>query len=152
MSMDAAAMDLSNAFEFGQGYVALSRIRRLSGLYISGWNETVFQVHPLVLEKDLEFRRLSNEADNTFSKIEAREIKKMHDNFTLFCGGDITVNNNKVERKSRRKSKSKGDTYEETFMLWREGKSADEIASNRGLNRGTIVEHLCRLYKKRENC
>src|SRR3989338_1594584 len=33
MSMDSAIMDLSKAFEYGQGYVALSRVRRLSGVY-----------------------------------------------------------------------------------------------------------------------
>ena len=39
MSMDAAIMDLSKAFEYGQGYVALSRVRRLSGVYLTGLNK-----------------------------------------------------------------------------------------------------------------
>ncbi len=59
MSLDAAVMDLSNAFEYGQGYVALSRVRTLSGLHLLGWNERALRVHPLALEKDADFRRAS---------------------------------------------------------------------------------------------
>ncbi len=61
MSLDAAVMDLSNAFEYGQGYVALSRVRSLSGLHLLGWNERALRVHPLALEKDADFRRASEE-------------------------------------------------------------------------------------------
>ena len=60
MSLDNALIDLSKAFEYGQGYVALSRVKRLSGLYLLGWNSISFQVSPNVLEKDKEFRSLSN--------------------------------------------------------------------------------------------
>ncbi len=59
MSLDAAVVDLSSVFEFGQGYVALSRVRRLTGLYLLGWNERAFQVHPEVLEQDTLFRTQS---------------------------------------------------------------------------------------------
>ncbi|MGO9545964.1 MAG: AAA family ATPase [Rhodomicrobium sp.] len=59
MSLDAAVMDLSNAFEYGQGYVALSRVRSLSGLHLLGWNERALRVHPLALEKDADFRSAS---------------------------------------------------------------------------------------------
>jgi len=56
MTLDAATMDLSGAFEYGQGYVALSRIKTLAGLYLLGWNERALQVHPAVLEMDFDFR------------------------------------------------------------------------------------------------
>lgn len=59
MSLDAAVMDLSHAFEYGQGYVALSRVRSLNGLHLLGWNERALKVHPLALEKDADFRRAS---------------------------------------------------------------------------------------------
>jgi ATP-dependent DNA helicase PIF1 len=60
MSLDAAVMDLSNAFEYGQGYVALSRVRSLSGLHLLGWNERALRVHPEALAKDSDFRRASD--------------------------------------------------------------------------------------------
>jgi ATP-dependent DNA helicase PIF1 len=62
MSLDAAVMDLSKAFEYGQGYVALSRLRNLSGLYLLGLNERALRVHPLAVEKDAEFRAASDAA------------------------------------------------------------------------------------------
>jgi nucleoside-triphosphatase THEP1 len=59
MSLDAAVIDLSRAFEYGQGYVALSRVRTLDGLHLLGWNERALRVDPRVLAKDYEFRAAS---------------------------------------------------------------------------------------------
>lgn len=60
MSLDAAIMDLSKTFEYGQGYVALSRVRSLDGLYIQGINKKSIVVHPDVLKQDKIFRKQSN--------------------------------------------------------------------------------------------
>jgi ATP-dependent DNA helicase PIF1 len=51
MSLDAAHMDLSQAFEYGQGYVALSRVRTLEGLSLAGLNQRALEVHPEIMEK-----------------------------------------------------------------------------------------------------
>ena len=87
MNLDEAVMDLSDVFEFGQGYVALSRVRRLSGLYILGWNKRTFQVHPAILAKDETFRLASSNAEITFSKISPTEFQKRQSNFISVCGG-----------------------------------------------------------------
>lgn len=55
MSLDSAIIDLSGAFEYGQGYVALSRVRSLEGLYLLGLNEKTFHMHPEVVEIDKQF-------------------------------------------------------------------------------------------------
>jgi len=89
MSLDAAAMDLSDVFEFGQGYVALSRVRSLSGLYLLGWNPQTFQVHPEVFEKDKEFRETCEMAGNTFAKLTSEELVDMHHNFIRASGGKL---------------------------------------------------------------
>src|SRR3989344_4580787 len=86
MSLDEAVMDLTDVFEFGQGYVALSRVRRLSGLYLLGWNKQTFQVHPEVLEKDIEFRKGSKVAREAFEKISPDELAQMHKNFIRAVG------------------------------------------------------------------
>ncbi|HEY4483070.1 MAG TPA: PIF1 family DEAD/DEAH box helicase [Candidatus Paceibacterota bacterium] len=90
MSMDAAVMDLSGVFEFGQGYVALSRVRTLEGLHLLGWNARTFQVHPEVLEQDWQFRADSQAAQTTFANLPRSELAQMHKNFITAVGGRLT--------------------------------------------------------------
>ncbi|MBI4427399.1 MAG: AAA family ATPase, partial [Candidatus Magasanikbacteria bacterium] len=87
MSLDEAVMDLSQVFEFGQGYVALSRVRRLAGLHLLGWNDRAFQVHPEVLAKDESFRLASQEAETMFAKISPAEMEQKHKDFISSSGG-----------------------------------------------------------------
>lgn len=42
----------------------------------------------------------------------------------------------------------KGETYEVTLGLWKEGKTIDQIAEDRGLAASTIESHLGKLYKE----
>ena len=58
MSLDSATVDLSNAFEYGHGYVAVSRVRSLEGLFLVGVHKNAFKVNPKVLEKDKHFREV----------------------------------------------------------------------------------------------
>lgn len=87
MSLDAAHMDLSHTFEYGQGYVALSRVRTLAGLSIAGLNDKALMVHPRILAKDIAFREASDVAGDAFAKLSDAELEKMHANFVLACGG-----------------------------------------------------------------
>ncbi|MCE9643395.1 MAG: AAA family ATPase [Candidatus Andersenbacteria bacterium] len=87
ISLDSAVVDLRQVFEFGQGYVALSRVKRLSGLHLLGWNQRAFEVHPSVLEKDAEFRDSSQIAENMFNEMDREELRTMHDNFIKVMGG-----------------------------------------------------------------
>lgn len=60
MSLDMAEIDLSKAFELGMGYVALSRVRTLDGIRLMGINEFSLKVNQAIVEKDCEFRALSD--------------------------------------------------------------------------------------------
>ena len=46
MTLDRAVMDLKRTFAPGMGYVALSRVESLGGLYLAGVNERMFLVSP----------------------------------------------------------------------------------------------------------
>lgn len=56
MSLDAAAIDLSQAFTPGMGYVALSRVRSLEGLYLLGINEQALMLDPNIAKFDKELK------------------------------------------------------------------------------------------------
>lgn len=150
MSLDAAVMDLSDVFEFGQGYVALSRVRRLSGLHMLGWNARTFQVHPDILAEDESFREFSEEAGASFAQIEPEELAKMQENFVAAAGGSISKGIERKKSKEKlsgpRKKKFGISTYEETLALFKLGINVSEIAAKRGLAETTIVSHIEKLF------
>lgn len=61
MSLDAAEIDLSRSFTPGMGYVALSRVRSIDGIYLNGINRIALSMHPLIYEFDTTARQLSDE-------------------------------------------------------------------------------------------
>ncbi len=61
MTLDMAEMDLSKSFTPGMGYVALSRVRKLSGLSLLGMNEMAYKVNPKAVTLDKELRERSGE-------------------------------------------------------------------------------------------
>lgn len=87
MSMDAAVMDLSRTFEFGQGYVALSRVRKLSGVHLLGVNEQAFRVSPEILAQDILFREQSDMAHEEYERLAEKDLLKRHKDFVRLCGG-----------------------------------------------------------------
>ncbi len=81
MSLDAAEIDLSRSFLPGMGYVALSRVRSLSGLKLMGMNQMALQVNQDVAELDREFITRSNEGVLYLQGIGKEKIEKMQKEF-----------------------------------------------------------------------
>lgn len=140
MSMDAAAIDLSRAFEYGQGYVALSRVRTLDGLQLLGWSENAMQVHPEVLSIDRSFKEQSEAVRRTFDALDAGgEREDMEARFIRASGGSVEARTEEVVRAPKK------STYDETLSLIKEGKSIEEIIAIRALTLGTICDHVAKL-------
>lgn len=145
MSMDAAVMDLSRAFEYGQGYVALSRVRRLSGVYLAGLNARALEVHPEILEKDRDFRAASEAARDAFGEMPEAEIASLQERFVKAMGGAI-VERSKQKAAGGMKNVRGGaglpGRLAETLQAVRDAKSLKEAAKARALTASTIVKHL----------
>ena len=142
ITLDAAVVDLSDAFEYGQGYVALSRVRSLNGLHLLGLNVRALQVHPDTLTKDDEFRTQSAETRKMFQVMDPKELQAMHVNFIRACGGDSAGGVSKNARKKR----PPGSTLDVTLALLQSGKTTREIAKARTLAPSTIASHIFQLH------
>ena len=83
-SLDLAEIDVgASVFEYGQTYVALSRVRSLEGLYLSAFEPEKIQTNPIVIEfyKEIEDIKLERtpekEKEKEKEKEEINDIKKV---------------------------------------------------------------------------
>lgn len=135
MSLDSAEVDLSASFEKGMGYVALSRVRSLSGLFLKGLNDMALKVNEEVLEFDKKFRKLSETSAFHIQTMGEEKLSKMHQDFADKVRGE------KVKEK-------KLDTVSETRKMLDDGKSVKDIAKARALKLGTILDHVEQIKEK----
>lgn len=73
MTLDAVEMDLSKSFEYGMGYVALSRVKTLNGIKLLGINNIALEVNPKVHRFD---RALENFSERNAIKIDKMSLLK----------------------------------------------------------------------------
>lgn len=148
MSIDSAVMDLSRSFEYGQGYVALSRVRSLSGLHILGINQRALLVHPTVLEHDARFREESDEAEQAFSLLPESELATIHQNFLLASGGSVKKEvsaDRKKNKPERIGARWEGEEEERLTQMWKDGKKVKDIAGELKRQPGGVRSRLKKL-------
>jgi ATP-dependent exoDNAse (exonuclease V) alpha subunit len=150
MTLDSAHIDLSQAFVAGQGYVALSRVRTLDGLYLKGINRQALEVHPGVLTIDKKFQELSDIMTGRLEKTEQKRIDDCINEFLQAVGGDV----NFVPKKKKEKVIKNGKvitktTYEQTRDLVLQKKSITHISQERTMSEGTILEHVQKLLEQK---
>jgi ATP-dependent exoDNAse (exonuclease V) alpha subunit len=141
MTLDRAYMDLSQSFVEGQGYVALSRIQTLEGLFLKGFNEKSLEIHSDVREMDDEFRDISDEIFEKTKKIKEEDFEKEHKEFL-----------EKIDAKKYKVSDSEGkrlSTFQITKTMLLDRKTLDEIAKERKLTQGTIISHIEKLKEEK---
>lgn len=67
MTLDSARMNLAKAFVEGMGYVALSRVRSLDSLYLTGLNQMALRVSEEAMAIDAYLREKSADDNRSFS-------------------------------------------------------------------------------------
>jgi ATP-dependent DNA helicase PIF1 len=149
MSLDAAVIDLSKAFEYGQGYVALSRVRTLGGLYLHGFNERALEVHPEVLDVDSLFRENSDATAEAFIKasggkplaeVAAAKEKKV----ATPSGKKFSVEALREKHKNAYKPWTPDDD-ERLLDMYHEGTKIAQLMEVFGRKRGAITSRLSKL-------
>ena len=78
-TLDKAIMDIGDSiFEYGQTYVALSRIKKLEGLYLTALNVNKIKVNPTVVEfyTNIEQQQMEKIEASSIFKIENKEKEK----------------------------------------------------------------------------
>lgn len=145
MTLDAAIIDLSDAFEYGQGYVALSRVRSLSGLYLLGFNERALAVHPEAAAQDVHFKKQSASARSRFETMHDDEHGEYMHAFIAAAGGSIEGGVQPTPKKTAPK-KQKGDSQRITLGLITAGETIAGVVKARKLAESTIVQHVSELY------
>ena len=141
MSLDNAEIDLTRTFAYGMGYVALSRVRTLSGISLVGFSPEALKVDPRVLEFDQELKNHSIQNELLFKKLKIDEQKKLEEDFIIRMGGSIQ-NQNKTKLKIKKIIDTKIPTIMVTKELLDTRKTINEIAKERDLTKGTITHHI----------
>lgn len=147
MSLDEIEVDLSKSFESGMGYVALSRVRTLDGLFVIGINDKAFDVREDVLVFDDQLKELSKKARTELGNIDQGELNKIQMDFVLQSqpkskqwvikkrgdnGGGNSDDSSEIEL----------STIEKTAALIEEGISLAEMAKRRQVTEETIISHI----------
>ncbi|MDP3560095.1 MAG: AAA family ATPase [Legionellaceae bacterium] len=142
MTLDAAEIDLGDAFEPGMGYVALSRVRSLTGLKLMNLNEMALTVHPKILQQDKSFMESSEVLEQYLQNLPEEEKEQSHQKTLIerFEGSTIMV-----PKSVKKIKKITVPTHMITLALLKENLSIDAIAEKRELSIGTIISHLEKL-------
>lgn len=69
MTLDAARIDLRKAFVEGMGYVALSRVKNVNNLYLTGINQMALRVSPEAQRIDVDLRQKAAQATKQFAHL-----------------------------------------------------------------------------------
>lgn len=145
MTLDAAEIDLSDAFEPGMGYVALSRVSTLEGVRLMGLNDVALTVNSKVLNIDGKLQEQSLNAEGILWELSEEECiaQKKKVLFSRFKG--VPYDSAQPRTKQRSRKTDKIPTHEITRGLLAAGKSLQEIAEERNLKNSTIITHLEKL-------
>ncbi|MCX6702966.1 MAG: hypothetical protein NTW60_03825 [Candidatus Wolfebacteria bacterium] len=140
MTLDAAEINLADAFEKGMGYVALSRVRSLDGIRLTGLNEIALQVRPEILAYDKELQQRSEGArQELYSTLEGDKKLKFQKTKKTYWVDEI--------RKSHLMAYQKWSFAEEKTLVsdFKKGMKISMIAKNLKRKDGAIRSRLKKL-------
>jgi len=147
MTLDAAHVDLSNAFVPGMGYVALSRVKSLDTLTLGGINRTALIMHEDAYLLDDVLRSRSAKDTKKHAQLEKTYLKKLASKPKTKAnkGGAVSwqAKLEKMRKDHPNAYKPWRDIEDKTMLeLWVEGKKVKAISKKLGRHEGSIRARL----------
>ncbi len=145
MSLDSAYINLGKVFEYGMGYVALSRVKSLEGLFLEEFNQMSLQINPSILKINQQLSKHSDLASARFTKLKPAEITKNIEKSIKKFGGTLKaepIQNQPIQKKIG--GKGQKDSHKTTVKLILSGKSIAEVCQERQIKTQTAINHLAR--------
>jgi ATP-dependent exoDNAse (exonuclease V) alpha subunit len=148
MTLDAAHMDLSNAFVPGMGYVALSRVKSLKTLTLGGINRTALTMHEEAHLLDENLRSKSSKDSKIYAHLEATYLKKQAEKpkkKSKNTGGAVSwqAKLDKMRESYPNAYKPWKEIEDKTLLdAWGSGKTVKEMSKKLGRHEGSVRARL----------
>jgi ATP-dependent exoDNAse (exonuclease V) alpha subunit len=152
MTLDSAFVNLEKVFEYGMGYVALSRVRTLEGLHLEGFNQMSLKINPAIIKINNQLSKHSDLASQRLTKLNSKDIEKKIEQSIKSRGGILKAE--PVPEANIEKSvggKGKKDSHRTSVNLILKGKSLKEVATERDIKEQTVISHLARHIQESTN-
>lgn len=146
MSLDHALIDIGKSFEPGMGYVALSRVSSIDGLFIQDINNLALQLHPEIRDFDKRLRKLSTQLSDHIQKMDNKTITDLHDRVATALAPKLT--------KSGAVSNEPQDYDEKLFdklRKWRTAEAAENSLPAFVVMHDSTLKHLADKKPKTRN-
>jgi len=141
MSLDSVEVDLSKSFERGMGYVALSRVREIDGLRLTGLNKNALEVREDVSIFDEDLQEMSDKDKKWLYSLGDNEVKEKQKEFL----DKVAPEAGAFTKKSK---KNKISPIQETKNMLEQGMGLKEILEHKGVKLGTILDHIEKIIEK----
>jgi ATP-dependent DNA helicase PIF1 len=146
MTLDAAHIDLSNAFVPGMGYVALSRVKSLDTLSLAGLNRIALQLDESAHTIDEELRSASKKHQKEHEGLVESYKKKQKQRAKTVKKANKRSWNDKLEkmRKDHPNAYKPWKKIEDDTLLlqWSDGKTVKRMAKTLGRHEGSVRARL----------
>lgn len=145
LTLDAARIDLRKAFVEGMGYVALSRVKSLSNLYLHGINKLALQVSSEAQQIDERLRQKTSQDADRFKHL----IKKAEKRATEPPKSTAKKSSNWTEKIAKMRLEHPNayrpwlaEHDAELKQAFQSGVSVEELSKKLGRHQGSIVLRL----------
>ncbi len=139
MTLDAARIDLRKAFVPGMGYVALSRVRDIDHLYLSGINRMALTMSDEAKEIDERLRRRANIDAKRFQHLEEQAEKRKLNSVKPKKVGHAKSWQEKIAKMR--------ETYPNAYKPWL---AQDDETLKLGFTNGESIQHLSKKLGRHE--